>query len=311
MKSKPTLVIYLLIIIGIISFSDRSGFLISPVKAAVFFAESFETGSPQTFLSQSYGNISTSSRYSIQSAVRASGMYGLRYHFMIGTSNVGEYTTQHFGDSPAGPVHPNGAGNHYNDIYIQFKLYYSLGYDWSAGNNKIMIIGTQDDRNHDNVCCNPWVSHYITILAGNAGPRGFFDAEGNNKISASGQWFGLSPNINGYDSLNRYFINPGRWYTIEVHKRLNDVGMNNGIFEVWINGLKVAEYFTVTYRVPWDGTYGTNFAYGTNFVMLTTYINNPAPRDQDIYYDDVKFSTTYIGTTSVPLSPPTGLRIIN
>lgn len=288
------------------------GFLSSvAVGASVFFNESFEAGVPETFLSQYYGNLSVSSRHSIQSNVKASGTYCLRYHFVAGTANVSEYATQHFGDSIAVPVYPNGLGNHYNDIYVQFKVYYSLGYDWSAGNNKIMIIGTQDNRSHGNVCCNPWVSHYITILAGNIGQRGFLNAEGNNKKSVSGQWFGLSPNVNGYNSNNKYYIDTDKWYTIEVHKRLNDIGENNGIFEMWVDGLKIAEYYDVVYRIPWDGAYGANFDYGTNFVMLTTYINNPAPKNQDIYYDDVKFSTTYIGVTGIAPTAPTNLRIID
>lgn len=284
---------------------------VSQAYALNIFEEGFEAGSPQTFLSEYYGNLNASSRYSIQSAMKASGTYGLRYQFVTGTSNVDEYVTQHFGDSQTGPVYPEGAGNHFYDIYVEFKLRYSPGYDWSAGNNKIVIIGTQDDRTHGNACCNPWVSHYITLLAGNIGTRGFFNAEGNNKRSTSGQWFGLSPNINGYSSSNQFFIEPGKWYTIEIHKRLNDEGQSNGIFEMWIEGLKVTGYFNVLYRVPWDGSYGSNLFYGTNFMMFTTYINNPAPQDQDMYYDDVKIGTTYIGVTNEAPNPPTGLKVVN
>jgi hypothetical protein len=190
------------LILVILIFIHGGGVLLRYAKASVFFEEGFEAGSPQSFLSQYYGNMIASNRYSIQRAVRASGTYGLRYHFVAGTRNVREYVTQHFGDSLAGPVYPVGLGHHYNDIFVQFKLRYSPAYDWSAGNNKIMIIGTQDDRVHGNVCCNPWVSHYITIHSGNTGRRGFFNAEGNNKRSINGQWFALSPNINGYSTAN-------------------------------------------------------------------------------------------------------------
>lgn len=280
-------------------------------NAAVFFEEGFEAGVPQTFTSQYYGSLRESNRYTIQSMVKNSGQYALRYHFISGTNNVNEYATQHFGDSIAGPVYMNGLGNHYDDLYIQFKVYYSPRYDWSAGNNKIMIVGTQDDKPHSNVCCNPWVSHYITILAGNIGNRGFFNAEANNKKSEIGQWIGLSPNINGYNSTNRYLIEVGKWYTIEIRKKLNDVGQNNGIFEMWIDGVKITERSNILYRVQWDGMFGANFAYGTNFVMLTTYINSPAPQDQDIYYDDIKFSTTYIGINEKAISPPSNLRTLD
>jgi hypothetical protein len=92
---------------------------------------------------------------------------------------------------------------------------------------------------------------------------------------------------------------------------LNDAGQSNGIFEMWVDGLKVAEYLNLGYRVSWDGSYGRNLSYGTNFVMITTYINNPAPQDQDIYFDDVKISTTYIGVVNDSPNPLTGLRVVN
>jgi hypothetical protein len=69
----------------------------------------------------------------------------------------------------------------------------------------------------------------------------------------------------------------------------------------------------VLFRVPWDGTFGSNMAYGTNFAMISDYMAIGSSRDQSIYYDDVKFSTTYIGVepagAGLP-SAPTNLRIL-
>lgn len=286
--------------------------LVPPASyAETFFYENWELGTPQTFLSDYYGNFADSSQWTIQSNV-ANGNYAAEHRFSNGGG--GSYCTQHFGDSTKSPVYQNGSGNRYLDLYVQFKLYYSPGYDWSAGNNKQMIIGTDDGIRHDNICCNPWVSHYITLSAGGTGTQGYFDVEGNNKHNPSvgHNWFDLDPNINGFDQNNRYYIQTGRWYTVEIRRRLNDSGQSNGIFEMWIDGQKVAEYNNVLYRVPLDGAYGADFNYGTNFVMLSTYINNPAPKEQSMYYDDAILSSTYIGfgNDNTSPSPPANLRII-
>ncbi len=85
----------------------------------------------------------------------------------------------------------------------------------------------------------------------------------------------LIENQNGYSGSNRYVIQNGRWYTVEVRRRLNDSG-DNGIFQMWIDGPLISENRSVRYRVPFNGTYGTDFAYGTNFVMISDYTGRGA-----------------------------------
>jgi len=276
-------------------------------KCQVIFEEGFESGTGASFSASSYGSITGNPQYIVQGTVKAAGNYALQHHFNLGQG--GSYATKLFGDNPeiSNPNH-----DHYQELYVQFKLRYSEGYDFSAGNNKIMIIGTEDDRRHDAICCNPWVASYNTLYIANSGSSGSFNVEGNNKRAPTGQWYGLSPNRSGYDGTNRFITETGRWYTIEVHIRLNDPNQGNGIFEMWIDGTKISEYSNVTYRVPWDGTAGSNFNYGVNFVMLSHYINSGSPQAQDIFYDDIKISTSYIGTgsqtSSIP-SPPTILNV--
>ncbi len=255
----------------------------------LFFEEDFEAGIASAFNSSWYGSFVNNTQYSVVSDVVGGGLYGARHHYPLNGS--GQYITQHFGDSIAGPVWPEGAGLHYDDLYVQYRVRYAAGYDFSARANKQFIIGTQDDRQHANVCCNPWVSHYITIYSGT---EGAFLVEGNNKRVQGNQWFDLSPNMNGYNSSNLYSMQLDRWYTVEVRRKLNDEGQANGIFQMWIDGQQVADYAGLEYRLPWDGTYGANFSYGTNFIMLSNYITDPAPQAQDVYYDEIKMSTMFI-----------------
>jgi hypothetical protein len=258
------------------------------------------------FNSSYYGNI-RSSQFSIQNAVRDRGTWALRHTIPANTSEGAvQYATQHFGDSIAGPVLPTGAGQHFIDLYVQYRIYYSPGYDFDGYTYKQLIIGTQDDRSHSNVCCNPWVAHYMTIYP----PGRTLLAEANNKQAASGQWVGFYQNSSGYSTSNLLTMQSGRWYTVEVRRRLNDAGVNNGTFQMWIDGVLLSNYTNVRYRTPWEGTFGSNFTYGTNFVMISDY-GGPSPQTQSIYYDDFRFSTTYIGVGEDGLpAAPTNLRIV-
>ena len=59
---------------------------------------------------------------------------------------------------------------------------------------------------------------------------------------------------------------------------------------MWVNGVLVADYSTVRYRVLWDGTTGATMLYGTNFVMLSDFCSCTVPQTQSVYYDDVSMS---------------------
>jgi hypothetical protein len=280
----------------------------------VFFNETWESGSlSNSFNSSGYGRAASNSQYRAQNAIAASGTWAFQHMLTQGmTPGDVAFTTQHIGDAVTGPVYPTGAGQHFYDLYVQYKVYYTPGFDFRG--YKQFIIGTQDDRRHDNSCCNPWVAHYLTIYP--ARPEyGTVLAEANNKQAASGQWVGFRQNAGGYGPSNLFSIQTGRWYTIEVRRRLNDSGVDNGIFQLWIDGQIISDNRSVRFRTPWNGSFGSNFTHGTNFVMISDYTSSNVTQNQSIYYDDVKFSTTYIGVQSstppAPPAPPTNLRIIS
>ena len=282
----------------------------SPVSG-VFFSEGWESGTAtQSFNSQFYGT-ATGTQYRVQNVFTGSGNWAFQHRLTAGMAGGDiQYATQHFGDSLAGPVLATGRGEHFMDLYVQYKIAYSPGFV-NPSSFKQFSIGTQDDRRHDNSCCNPWVAHYMTIYAPQP-TRTTLLAEANNKQGASGQWVGFAQNANGYSASNPFSIQTGRYYTIEVRRRLNDSGLDNGIFQMWIDGALISEYRNVRYRTPWDGTFGSSFSYGTNFAMISDWSTDPTAQDQSVFYDDVKFSTTYIGAGNAlaPPDPPTNVRFV-
>ncbi|WP_179216019.1 polysaccharide lyase, partial [Paenibacillus sp. MY03] len=79
----------------------------------------------------------------------------------------------------------------------------------------------------------------------------------------------------------------GKWYSIEVHIKLNDPGQSNGVFEYWINNTLQASKTNIN----WVGNYD---AYGINTVLFENFWNNGAPQDQNRYFDNIVISTEKI-----------------
>jgi hypothetical protein len=280
----------------------------NPVSG-VFFNEGWESGTmTQSFNSAFYGSAAPP-QFSVQNAFFASGTQALRHRLSAGmTGDDVAYATQHFGDARATPKLSVGSGQHFYDLYIQYKVFYSSNWDSSPGGlTKGLEFGTEDDRAHPEICCNPGFANYVATYPpfGNA-----WNLEVVNKQGPSNQWIGYNQNASGYSTSNIFRIQTGRWYTFEVRRRLNDAGVDNGVLQMWVDGMLLINYSNVRFRVPWNGTYGANMTYGTNFVMISEY--GPSNRDESVYYDDFKLSTTYIGTggnTGAP-RPPTNVRII-
>ena len=277
--------------------------------SGVFFNEGWESGTmTQSFNSEWYG-AAEGPQFSVQNQIFASGTRAIRHRLSAGmTGDDVAYATQHFGDARATPVHAAGAGQHFYDIYIQYKVHYSANWDTSPGGLvKGIEVATEDDRAHNEVCCNPGFANYLAVYP----PFGNdWNIEVVNKQGPGPEWIAYRQNASGYNSSNRFVMQAGRWYTFEVRRRLNDAGVDNGILQMWVDGVLLINYTNVRHRVPRNGTFGTDFTYGTNLVMLSEY--GPSNRDQSVYYDDFKLSTTYIGTgtTTPPPGPPTNVRIV-
>ncbi len=85
----------------------------------------------------------------------------------------------------------------------------------------------------------------------------------------------------------------GSWYAVEAHVKLNDPGLSNGIFELWIDDvLEVG-----VYNVNWIGAYeiGPDAGYALNFVSMENYWNAGTPVDQERYFDNWVVSREKIG----------------
>jgi hypothetical protein len=80
----------------------------------------------------------------------------------------------------------------------------------------------------------------------------------------------------------------GRWYCVEAGIRLNDPGLSNGWFRLWIDERLDAERTGLNWR-------GSFAEYGINAVFLENYWNGGVPQPQERYFDDFVVSTERIG----------------
>ena len=98
------------------------------------------------------------------------------------------------------------------------------------------------------------------------------------------RWIG--PAIGSTDFLDAAHI--GKWMCVEAHALLNDAGLSNGIFELWVDGRPEARRDGLN----WLGGFS---AYGINAVMFENYWNAKSPTVQSRYWDNLVISTQRIG----------------
>lgn len=82
--------------------------------------------------------------------------------------------------------------------------------------------------------------------------------------------------------------NFGKWQCVEAHVKLNESGLANGLFQLFINEKLEAE----STELNWVGGYS---AYGINTVIFENHWNNGSPVKQTRYFDNLVISTTPIG----------------
>lgn len=80
----------------------------------------------------------------------------------------------------------------------------------------------------------------------------------------------------------------GHWHCVEAGVRLNDPGLSNGWFLLWIDEQLDAERS----ELNWRGSFSD---YGINAVFLENYWNDGVPQPQERYFDDFVVSTERIG----------------
>lgn len=233
-------------------------------------------------------------RFTRVSTDQTHGSYSLRARYQAGAIDAG-HLMLNFGRNPLGSQ--TQTARDFREIY--WRVYVKLG----SG-----FVGHPSKYTRATIFANPnwaqamiahvWTDNNQELL--NMDPATGVNASGNLVTT---QWNDF-PNLRWLGlRWGTTRIDPGRWYCLESHVRLNTAGSSDGVFEFWIDSNLQASRADLN----WVGTWNN---YGINAVMLETYWNQTSTREQDRYFDAFVVSTKRIGCfDSVRPNPPTNLQV--
>ena len=214
----------------------------------------------------------------------------MRVHFSPGQVDAGSLHLA-FGRTPDAYMAPVDAGTaNYREIYWRILVRNEPG--WVGGGG--------DKLSRATVFAAPsWAQAMIAhVWSGGSGasanqlvldPARGTDAAGTllttgYNDAANLSWLGATQSATPlFDALH-----VGQWYCVEAHVRLNDAGISNGVFELWIGGNLEAQRTGLNFL-------GAYSAFGLNAVFVENYWNAGSPADQERYLDEFVVSTERIG----------------
>jgi hypothetical protein len=269
--------------------------------AKILFEDSFESGdtnkvNASTGAGWTTTNVGNSDSISVVNEKSHTGSYSLKFHF-AGNSSLSDdaFSEARF-----------TLGEAQTDVYIRFYVFFPSDYvhrdATGSDNNKFFDLWgntyTKNTRLLQTWCYDKddFVEQFV------------FAANGGTSLNCSGS----VDNVQG----ERYYMPKsllGRWVSFEIHNKM-DNGTGNGEMELWVDGVQKISIKNMSW---------SNSPCGPGFFLdgyLLGWANSGFSKNTDIYIDDVVMSTTYIGTSSTPLTntsstadpeAPTNLEIVD
>lgn len=184
-------------------------------------------------------------------------------------------------------------GSEPEQAYFRYYLKIAEGANVSGGGKLPGFAGTYNKAGwggRGNTGKNGWSARggfYKTISdknspwAGRVSIGQYIYEVGENKYGKTFPW--------GHDLST---LEPGRWYCIEQHLKLNTPGQSNGLLEIWIDGVKIYRksdlYLRDTKKLKIEKVW-LNFYFGGVAKPLQNF---------DMYIDNVVIAADYIGPVS-------------
>lgn len=219
------------------------------------------------------------------------GSWGMRATFREGQVDAGSLKLA-FGATPQPYMKPVDAGErHYREIYWRFYL--RRDPHWVGGGGDKLTRATsfvsgeswaQAMIAHVWSGAAPWQEHLVADPASGIDPRTGRVLTHRYNDFRNITWLGAARGPTRVFDAER----AGRWMCVEAHVRLNDPGVENGVFELWVDGRAEARASDLN----WVGRYEE---FGINAVFLENYWNAGSPARQSRYVDDFVVSTKRVG----------------
>lgn len=217
------------------------------------------------------------------------GSFGMRARFAQGQVSAGALHLA-IGKVPAEYFHPVDAGKAiYRNVYWRVYVRYQPGWIGGAGYKLSRAISFATPK---------WAQAMIAhVWGGDGGDSTHLQldpvrgTDGSGTVRTAGYndfshftWLGRKVGLTPLFDASHV----GRWYCVEAHATLNDPGLADGVFELWVDGNLEASETALNFV-------GTFRDYGINAVFFENYWNTGAPATQERYFDNIVVSTQRIG----------------
>lgn len=223
-------------------------------------------------------------------SVGLNGSRGMRARWAIGQVGAGALHLA-FGRTPQTYFRPVDAGTaDYREIH--WRMYVRNQPGWTGGGadklSRAMIFASST------TWAQAMIAHVWSASAPNENyllidPASGTDASGNLVTTTYNdfgnlRWLGAARGTTPLFDASHV----GQWFCVEARVKLNDSGQENGIFELFVDGMLEARRTGLN----WVGSFS---AYGINAVFFENYWNDGATQAQERYFDNLVVSTQPIG----------------
>ena len=266
----------------------------------------------------------------------SNGVAAGRVSLVTGSEALGSTGTSLRVDFPAGEVGPLNSGaqwklNLNNSINanqphqmvrLRYRMKFSEGFDFSTGGKLPGLAGGsaptgfETDSDHGFAARLMWLDdeQYVVNEDQESGDVGRLLQ--SVKYLESGNGGRSEGSIQGLDGQGGQNIrlDSGQWYTITQLVKLNDIGRDNGVIKVWLDGTKVFSERRMTFRTEESLLNGSSLL-GIDQLFFSTfrgagdYPEGRVQEDNAIFFDD--FSIELRGSANLTSVPePTSLALV-
>jgi hypothetical protein len=191
-----------------------------------------------------------------------------------------------FGRTPSGYM-DKGISNteDFRDVYYRFYMKMQDGWQGNPERLSIATIFAASDWSQ------AMIAHHWSGTTYNLANDPVSCVDASSQVVCIG--FNDTPNyewLGGVQGITEIFDsdNDDIWHCVEVHVKLNDPGMANGIQECWIDGVLDARADNLDFVTSYQD-------YGINAIIIENYWGAGSPQLQERYIDSFVVSTQPIG----------------
>jgi len=230
--------------------------------------------------------------------IETSPVYNGNYAVMQKSSSPGNFV-HIFGD------HPYNSGTKFfaDDVTLEEHYFLPSNFQFPSSDLKLWLMNSFVSWNAGYSTAegqpkpHTWAPYYIAISVNGSG-QPFGQLTRADGLGGTGVlWQNLGQNVGSSVSLNK-----NQWNKIKFRLKLNDLGMSNGIFELWVNDQLKCSYNNVNFRGTYSGT-------GWNHLMMSMHANPSHPQSQSISRDNITLTSGQTGLINI--QPPLRLRVID